>query len=837
MIDALNQQFAHILWQSYRKNLFSILMLVTSLTIAVTGLACVLIINSSAKQSYNTQQIALIDNVKYSVFAKQPTHPIQKADYAALRRVGFSELVAIARFRRYVYGHQEKITERGIEFIGVDAYSALEVYTHRSSSQVKNTASGIAAITTSSALLHPQLLKQLEQNTEQPRDTWSVSYEGVSKPLPPLSPYHSASLGNQIILDIALFYSLFPNEPLGELLFASELEGKALSLRIDALVSQLPAHLDIRPIATAEQQNDMTGSFHLNLLAMALLMFAVCLFIVLNAVNLTLANRLSWLKVCRQLGISRSAIIVTQCIELAALTFFSCCIGTVLSVYLANAVSPAIQATLSGLYSVNVGFGRLSLVGLFIQVFCVSLLGVGVASVFSFKQCNEQLTSTKPKTDNEPSKTSYFLIVSAILGFSALFVFKHVHSLSWLLIATAAVILSGCFVLIASYPLSLQVIHWCIPNRFPLLKVSTQHSIALSKKTRIACCAFFIAATSNIGMNLMVDSFRSATISWLETRLVSDFYFYYRGDQDVVALAKQHNITLLPRYERYLDYENTVLQQFSYPTTPDFQNAMVFYAIDHPSDAWEQFEKGEAVFVNQQFAFSFNKSLNDTLELPDPRTQESKRYRIKGIIYDFGNTSKQVLFPLSSFARSSAVSSIYYLNANDANISDFRASLQALGIDHERQLISADQLLSLSSQTFDNTFLITDGINIVTLLVAALSLACAIIMLMHDTRPHNMLIRSLGVSVLKTQGLAFYQYSVLCSIALLFAIPFGILLSYILVFDINLQAFQWTYPLEIAIGKLFKVVAISLAIVIIVIAIPIIRMTKKPLIEDIRWLN
>lgn len=121
--------------------------------------------------------------------------------------------------------------------------------------------------------------------------------------------------------------------------------------------------------------------------------------------------------------------------------------------------------------------------------------------------------------------------------------------------------------------------------------------------------------------------------------------------------------------------------------------------------------------------------------------------------------------------------------------------------------------------------------------MAALSLAFAIIMLMHDTRPHNMLIRSLGVSIIKTQSLAFYQYFLLCSIALLFAVPFGILLSYILVFDINLQAFQWTYPLKIEIGNITRVVTISLSIVIAVIAMPIVRMTKKPLIEDIRWLN
>lgn len=325
-------------------------MLVTSLTLAVTGLASVLIINNAAKQSYNAEQVGLVDNVKYSVFAKKPAQAIQKVDYAALRRAGFSELIATARVKRHIYDNQKQILERGVSFFGVDGYSALGLYSNRNVSQNSEMPTDLLALTASSAVLHPKLLNKLERNTDRSIDSLNIFYEGILKRLPQLSPFHAAYLGNEIILDIASFYSLFPNEPLDQLLFASELDGHALSLRIEELIQQLPDHLDIAPVANAEQQNDMTGSFHLNLLTMALLMFAVCLFIVLNAVNLTLANRLPWLKVCRQLGISRSVIVFTQCVELAALTLFSCCVGTILSVYLANAVSPAIQATLSGLY-------------------------------------------------------------------------------------------------------------------------------------------------------------------------------------------------------------------------------------------------------------------------------------------------------------------------------------------------------------------------------------------------------------------------------------------------------------------------------------------------------
>jgi putative ABC transport system permease protein len=159
------------------------------------------------------------------------------------------------------------------------------------------------------------------------------------------------------------------------------------------------------------------------------------------------------------------------------------------------------------------------------------------------------------------------------------------------------------------------------------------------------------------------------------------------------------------------------------------------------------------------------------------------------------------------------------------------------GLDPSIQLIKTEDLLAISMQAFDDTFVITDGLNVVTLLIAALSLACAIIVLMNDVRPQNMLIRSMGVSAMKTQLLALFQYLLLCLLALVFATPFGILLSWILISDINYQAFSWTYPLIIAPLKIAQIYTTSLLLVTAIIAIPLLRAGRTPLIEDIRWVN
>jgi putative ABC transport system permease protein len=338
-------------------------------------------------------------------------------------------------------------------------------------------------------------------------------------------------------------------------------------------------------------------------------------------------------------------------------------------------------------------------------------------------------------------------------------------------------------------------------------------------------------------MNLMVDSFRGATAGWLEQRLAADYYVYNSGEPNIAELAKNTGVNVSQRLENYISFQGKEIQQFSYPTDESNQQAMAFYEQSENANLWQQFEQGKGVLVNQQFAFGFKYKVNDVIELPHPSTSELSSYTILGIVYDFGSPYAQVLMPFDMFELSKSKCCIFALQGTESKIDLLREKMLAQGLDPDMQLLKTEDLLALSMRAFDDTFIITDGLNVVTLLVAALSLACAIIVLMNDIRPQNMLIRSMGVSAFKTQLLALFQYLLLCFIALIFATPFGILLSWILIVDINYQAFSWTYPLIINPLKILQIYATSLLVVATVIAIPIVQAGRRPLIEDIRWVN
>jgi putative ABC transport system permease protein len=836
--------FLNILLQSYRSQGFAVFMLISSLIVASAGLSAVLIINQSAKQSYSSNQQYFVPNVTHNISARTNASPLTKADYSMLRQNGFTQVVAIAQRRSHVYLNDERKSLRAIDFTGVDSSALISLTPNTSlmvdgDSQASTERFGFGANNLInyelSAFAHPTLIESLDL----PPDYDGQLVGSEKELLPKLIALEADFLGNDVVMDMSVFYSTFPQANLSRLLVVGELSDQARS-RLNEL---LPAHLALSAINQADQ-GELTKSFHLNLLAMALLMFAVCLFIVLNAAQLLLNKRMPWLKVCRQIGIGRWVMIRFQLFEIICLGALACLIGVFIGAQLALLVSPAVQATIEGLYQVQVGFGSISFVSLFLKVYGISLVGLVLAFLVPLQQMNQRL-SQKNIVDiswRNPFKQMLIFVGLAftLIVFAGL-LFTYSAQLSVLLIATAALILAGCGVLLGIFPYALALCAKLVPERFILLKVSVSQSLSLSTKTKVACCAFFIAATSNIGMNLMVDSFRGATDNWLTQRLASDHYLYYNGDIDLVGEFKKSTIDgveIIPRYEHTIEFNNQQIPTFSYPSTPTMQKALVFESVS--TNVWQDFELGKGVFINQQFSIREGLKVGDSINLNFPFVDD---YTILGVIYDYGNPSAQVLFSLNVFesyqeqAFKSTVFAINGLNKTPSTLSEFKTWLSSLDIDEQRQLLETQALLTLSMETFDRTFIITDGLNIVTLLVAALSLACAIIVLMDDSRPQRMLLRSFGVSTFKNQLLAYSQYLVLCIVALALATPFGILLSWVLIYEINYQAFQWTYPLQINWLKLINVYWLSLLVVSFVILLPIIRMAKRPLIEDIRLLN
>jgi putative ABC transport system permease protein len=167
----------------------------------------------------------------------------------------------------------------------------------------------------------------------------------------------------------------------------------------------------------------------------------------------------------------------------------------------------------------------------------------------------------------------------------------------------------------------------------------------------------------------------------------------------------------------------------------------------------------------------------------------------------------------------------------------FANQLALSSISNQVSSIQTRDLLALSMQTFERTFVITDALNIITLLVAALSLATSVLMIDMDNRPQRALLRSMGVGNYQMTALSLIQYMLLSLLACAVALPFGIGLTWLLINLINVQAFSWSYPILISPSKLLSAGLMSVMLIVIVVALPLYRLSRRKLVEDIKCLS
>ena len=583
----------------------------------------------------------------------------------------------------------------------------------------------------------------------------------------------------------------------------------------------------VAPVAL-DSDNQLQSSFRLNLLAMGALMFVVCLFIVFNAYQLMLMKRKDTIGVLKQLGFSYASVVFVLGLEALLLAVFTATVGTFAGFSILLAVLPAIEA-LTGVSSAP---SITTFWALMAQTQSASIVGVIGALFVSLKWQKHMSVNLQ----HRPPNVQLLLFGVAAIGcLASVYMLLSVDSLHWSIPSTGLFVFASCLLVIAVFPLVLFGIKCLLTSKSPLIKLSVSSAWQLSKHTKVAVCAFFIAVICNIGMNVMVDSFRSATESWLKVRLIADAYLYTQSEEDIRPLIRNidEQIKVVPRlgYEQQIEGKQTTI--YSHPSTPEYVQAMVFEKVT--DGVWDAFSGRQAVLINQQLAQHLQVNVGDTINVPMPKDDatddELVTLPIAGIYVDYGNPSGQILLDfdwMSEFAKTTYLYALSFPSSDNIEnrIEVLNQYLEDTAIVYETQYI-----IESSMKAFDATFIITDVMKLVTLAVAAMSLACSIVILLNESKAQDAILRSLGFSKRFVAARQALEYYFLCTFAFLAAVPFGLFLAWILIHIINRQAFGWSYAMSINSYPLLQVYLYSLVIVGGLISFALFRLSKRDIID------
>ncbi|NKX44427.1 ABC transporter permease [Roseibacterium sp. KMU-115] len=570
----------------------------------------------------------------------------------------------------------------------------------------------------------------------------------------------------------------------------------------------------------------LTDSFHLNLTAFGLLSFAVGLFIVHAAIGLAFEQRRATMRTLRALGLPLRTLLLAFGLELAALAILAGLAGLALGYAIAAALMPGVAGTLRGLYGAEVAGGlsfdpRWALAGL-----AMTLAGAGLAGAQALRRTARLpiLAPAQPRAWAQASARAMRLQAAAagVLAAAALGLALWGGSLVTGFATLAALLLGAALALPALLGLSLRLAARGARGALAewLFADTRQQLPGLS----LALMALLLALAANIGVSTMVGSFRGTFLGWLDQRLAAELYLTATDVDEAARLQAW----LAPRAE-------AVLPIVRAEATLAGRLGAVYGQADHATfrenwpliaaeaGAWDRLAAGAGVLVNEQLFRFGDLALGEPLRLAPGLTLP-----VVGVYSDYGNPMAQAIVTLPVFAATwpEVAATRFALRVPPDQAAALATALREdFGLPADA-VVNQAQIKRFSLEVFEQTFRVTGALNILTLGVAAVALLTSLTTLAGLRLPQLAPVWALGLTRGRLAVLELLRSVVLAALTFALALPVGLVLAWVLLAVVNVEAFGWRLPMQLFPADWLRLLALALIAALLAAALPALRLWR-----------
>ena len=591
-------------------------------------------------------------------------------------------------------------------------------------------------------------------------------------------------------------------------------------------LKEIAPHLTINNIEQMTDISQLTDSFHLNLSAFGLLSFAVGLFIVHSTIGLAFEQRRAMMRSMRSMGVSLRTLIISVTTEMMFLAMIGAVFGIVLGYLVAGLLLPDVAATLRGLYGANIS-GTLQLrPDWWLSGLVVAVLGTGLAISSQIWQITKLpiLASAKPRAWMVVGTSHFTLqmkvsVIFLILGAICTILFDG-------LIAGFALL--GALLIAAAVALP-AFLAWCLRrlqkySNTPLWNWFWADTRQQLPGLSLALMALLLAVSANIGVSTMVSSFRLTFVSFLDQRLAPELFLQVTNkaqSYDLSTFLSERGIEFLPLMSTETVISKQPAELFGIKIGDTYRENWRF--LDALENPWDTVHLGEAIIVNEQFARRTNLWVGDQVSI-----NPNFWLPIAAIVGDYGNPKGQVIVNEKLFGN-------LYPQLYPARFgirTDNPAELQAqiinkIGID-KNSIIDQKSLKSFSMEVFERTFLVTSALNILTLGVASFAILMSLLTLADRRIPQLSPVWALGLTRSQIGKLELFRAVLLALFVVVFSIPTGLVLAWVLLNVINVKAFGWQLPMFLFPIEYLKLGLYAVCAAFLSATWPSLRLIKTP---------
>lgn len=580
-----------------------------------------------------------------------------------------------------------------------------------------------------------------------------------------------------------------------------------LSLLISPDTGALPEGYQRKVFQLGPATGELADSFLLNLDALSLLVLFITGLLVRSVYHLGLAQRRSSFALLNRFGITRARIHRLLAAELIVLTLICVVPGVMLGQALANRLGQGFGQALDSLFDLSLYAGADTRVP-WQPVLVMVALVLGVCLV-------DRLIPRRQagKRNSSPLTFSGGRIWALMLAVGLAMVIWAM-SLIWVFAGIALVFVGAGGLM----PAILARCADTMANRqvqspdLPLDRWRYRELAVMFRNLALPVVALQFAMATVLAVQALVTTFEDTFEQWLAQRLSAELYVEVPDDADAEAGARAlAEMNGLGDWHRVQRGKAEVLQTFDgpgsvaadlmvlSPLTPLVTSWTLLDSVDRP---WEALSAG-GVMVNEQLSRRRGVAPGQSLrfEIAD----ETLAANVVAVYADYGRPSAELLLHGESLADSFEPGfQSFSINPGTFSVDEIARRLRTEWQVADLTIRDNASIQALASQVFQQTFVLTRAISVLTLVLASLSLLVMGWVFFSARSWYFQLLGLWGVPPEAIRG-QLRRLALLLTLGVtVVALPLGVWLTWVLVSRINPLAFGWSLPMAVYPGFWFE---------------------------------
>jgi putative ABC transport system permease protein len=597
---------------------------------------------------------------------------------------------------------------------------------------------------------------------------------------------------------------------------------------------RLPPGLWIElPGRATEAAGRMARAFRFNLNALGSLTLAVGMFLVANAVSVTVLRRRPEIATLRALGASRASVFAAFVVEGLALGVFGTLFGEIGGLALARAALAVVGGTVSSVYAPG---AKISASGFGPAALAAGVVGAASSLLAALLPAAEA-TRVPPSPAMRPGSTEAvrrfrlrpraLTAALAVLLAALLSLAKPIAGFPYFGFAAVALVVAG---LALAAPALVRA--GSAAARRPLEsffgapgRLASGFFGGSLARNGLAVTALAMALGMTLAMIATVDSMRETVRAWVGSTLRADLWVRPAsgrgrvvGDLPAEILPFLETVPGVAAVDPFRMHEaSDALGRTMTIASSDFRvlsragGAPLLDGRDSRRVA-EAARRNREVLLSEPYARRYEVERDDIVSLRTPRGIRS--FRIAGVYRDFSNDRGTVLFDrahyLDLFGDLRVTSAGIVVGPGSSGEEVRRRILAAARNRFALDVITTGELRDQVLDIFERTFAVTRALEAIAVTIAVLGIANALIASAVERKRSFGLLRALGASRDQMRGTLLLEALLAGTVATVAAFVAGAAFAALLLGVINPQSFGWSVVPRVPIGRLSAAAAVVL---------------------------